>query len=65
MIENMIKRYKYKGVTGWGMNMGRLVLGWLEENLDPDQYDIVLANPTHESRPVRHTENFEAAAKRD
>jgi predicted amidophosphoribosyltransferase len=38
--------------------MGRLVLGWLNRNLDPDDYDVIVANPTHSSRQVRHTERI-------
>jgi predicted amidophosphoribosyltransferase len=65
-IEKMIWRYKYDGLTGWGVIMGRLVLGWLDEHIDPDSYDMIVANPTHASRPVRHTEGIlEAAARED
>ena len=48
------------------MIFGRLVLGWLDDNLDPDEYDAIIANPTEPTRPVRHTELIlEAAAKED
>ena len=32
-----------------GVNLGRLVLGWLDSHLEPDDYDIIVANPTHTS----------------
>ena len=48
------------------MIFGRLMLGWLDDNLDPDEYDAIIANPTEPTRPVRHTELIlEAAAKED
>jgi predicted amidophosphoribosyltransferase len=65
-IEKAIWRFKYDGKDGWGVIFGRLVLGWLDTHLHPDDYDLIVANPTHASRPVRHTERIlEVAASED
>ncbi|MDA8317778.1 MAG: hypothetical protein M0010_21820 [Actinomycetota bacterium] len=47
------------------MILGRLVFGWLDANFSNDDYDLIVANPTHESRLVRHTELILAAASRE
>lgn len=47
------------------MIFGRLVLGWMQENLQSDDYDMVIANPTEPSRPVRHTELILESADRE
>jgi predicted amidophosphoribosyltransferase len=30
-----IHRYKYMAMTGWSLIFGRLLLGWLEQSMDP------------------------------
>jgi predicted amidophosphoribosyltransferase len=66
LIERAIWRFKYDGALGWGPIFGRVVLGWLDENLESDNYDVIIANPTHTSRAVRHTERIlEVAASED
>jgi len=67
-IDHVLRGFKYadQPALGWARILGRLVLGWLEANLSPDDYDLIVANPTHVGRPVRHTELIlEAAASED
>jgi predicted amidophosphoribosyltransferase len=65
----VIKRFKYEGQTGWGLIFGRLVHGWLNQNLTPGDVDLIVPNPTFSDpgTPVRrHTEAvIEAAAQDD
>ncbi len=55
-IDGRIKALKYDGQIGWARIFGRLVLGWLETNRLPTDYDLIVANPTHATRSPRHTE---------
>jgi predicted amidophosphoribosyltransferase len=66
-IDRVLKAYKYADtLTGWAVILGRLVIGWLDENVAPTDYTMIVANPTHPSRAVRHTEAIlEAARKED
>jgi predicted amidophosphoribosyltransferase len=66
-VDNILQHFKFAArPLGWSVIFGRLVLGWLEENIDPEDYDAIIANPTDPTRPVRHTELIlEAAAKED
>lgn len=67
-IERVLTSFKYaqQPSIGWATILGRLVLGWIEENLNPGDYDLIVANPTHKGRPVRHSELIlEAAATED
>ncbi|MDQ6617423.1 MAG: hypothetical protein M3083_22415 [Actinomycetota bacterium] len=47
---------------GWRVIFGRLILGWLKEHHDPADFDLIVVNPTHPDRVVRHTELILAAA---
>lgn len=51
-----INRYKGDNKVGWAPIFGRILLGYLEANHDPSDFDIIVANPTHVSRVPRHTE---------
>jgi predicted amidophosphoribosyltransferase len=66
-IDRVIQGFKYAATPsrGWQVILGRLVLGWLEENVASDDYDLVVSNPTHKDRPVRHTELILEAAERE
>jgi predicted amidophosphoribosyltransferase len=64
-VDRVLKALKYDGRTGWAVILGRLVLGWLQENLAPDDYDLIVANPTEPGRAVHHTELVLAAADRE
>jgi predicted amidophosphoribosyltransferase len=62
-VDRLLKDFKYGRVgLGWKVIFGRLVLGWLAENHGPDDFDLIVANPTHPARRVRHTEQILAAA---
>lgn len=64
-VDRVIKLLKYDGRMGWAMILGRLVLGWLQANIDHTEYDFIVANPTHSDRSVRHTEAVLEAADRE
>lgn len=69
-IESRIKRLKYAEKRGWAAIFGRIVLGYLEEHRHPDEFDLIVANPTFTGaggdRTVPHTELvIEAAAEED
>lgn len=55
-LADRIRLLKYDGRTGWALIFGRLVHGWLNANRHPAETDLVLPNPTHADRAVRHTE---------
>jgi predicted amidophosphoribosyltransferase len=57
-VDRIIRGFKYGTAgLGWRVIFGRLVLGWLEANRAPGDYDLIIVNPpTHPSRAVRHTE---------
>lgn len=55
-LRSTINRYKGDNKVGWAPIFGRILLGYLEANHHPDDFDIIVANPTHESRVPRHTE---------
>ena len=44
-IEDNIKRLKYQGKTGWARIFGRLLYGFMEENYDPWEVGLIVANP--------------------
>lgn len=56
ILRNVIKRMKYDGEIGWTPLLGRLLARRLEAAFDPSEVDLILPNPIHPSRPVRHTE---------
>jgi predicted amidophosphoribosyltransferase len=63
-----IKSLKYDGQLGWALIFGRLVHGWLNENLSPDDIDLIIPNPTYSEpgQPARqHTELVITAASAD
>jgi len=45
-----MKRFKYKGKTGWGMIFARLLIGHLHETKDPTDVDLIIANPPNPDR---------------
>lgn len=55
-----IQRYKYQHKSGWATIFARILLGHLDDylfsNSPSGHFDVLVANPTHPSRKVRHTE---------
>lgn len=45
-LANVIRRLKYQRKTGWTYIFGRLVTGYLEARFDPEDFDLILPNPT-------------------
>lgn len=69
-VDRQIKRLKYEAKTGWAVIFGRIVLGYLEAHRRPDEFDLIVANPTFvgsgSGRNVQHTELvIDAAAQED
>lgn len=61
VLRSVIKWMKYDGEVGWAPLFGRLLARRLEQVFRPDAVDLVVPNPTHRSRAVRHTELILAA----
>jgi len=57
-IEKAILRLKYSRAHGWAPIFGRLLLGHLQQHYMPDDFDLIVANPTLPNEPgrLRHTE---------
>jgi predicted amidophosphoribosyltransferase len=58
-LEQTIHRYKYRSATGWSLIFARLLLGWLEQTMDPAAIDLIVASPTYTGPPefrAAHTE---------
>jgi predicted amidophosphoribosyltransferase len=57
-----INRFKGDGATAWATVFGRLLLGHIQANYDPNDIDLIIANPTYKTRNPRHTEMMIDAA---
>jgi predicted amidophosphoribosyltransferase len=68
-LEQTILRYKYRSATGWSLIFARLLLGWLEQTMDPAAIDLIVASPTYTGPPefrAAHTEAvIDSAAVQD
>ena len=67
-LKELIPRYKYKHKSGWSLIFGRLLVAWLNENLENDKPDIIIANPTYsqDDKLPNHTELvIDVACKED
>ncbi|MGH9103611.1 MAG: hypothetical protein ACRDYD_11615, partial [Acidimicrobiales bacterium] len=67
-LRRRILSYKYRGVSGWSVIFGRLLLAWLERNATEDPPGLIVAHPTYvASGRARdgHTERVLAAAARE
>lgn len=68
-LRSKILSYKYDNRQGWATIFGRVLVGWLEDNLWLDPPDLIVANPTWvEPRSpfeTGHTERVLEAAERE
>jgi len=68
-LGQMIRRYKYMAKTGWALIFGRLLLGWLEQTMNPADVNLIVASPTYTGPPdwrLPHTEAvLDSAALQD
>lgn len=68
-LASKIKRLKYEGKSGWARIFGRLVAGWLDDNREPADLDVIVANPTflapNDRTTVQHTEEVLREAARE
>ena len=65
-LDSLIRGYKANPRMSRGRIFGRLVLGWLRENVAPDEVDLIVANPTYsEDGALGHTEMVLAHAWRE
>jgi predicted amidophosphoribosyltransferase len=44
-LRRAIHSYKYGGVRSWSVLLGRLLLGWLEQNMTADAPGLIVVNP--------------------
>jgi len=52
-LRRAIHSYKYGGVRSWSIVLGRLLLGWLEQNLADDPPGLIVANPGYPGADAR------------
>jgi predicted amidophosphoribosyltransferase len=45
-LRRAINEYKYRGARDLAAVFGRLLLSWLDQNMTPDQPDLIIANPS-------------------
>lgn len=69
-LDDKIKKLKYGGKTGWATIFGRVVAGYLDSHCDPDDFDLIIPNPTFigpgSHRQIAHAELvIEAAGRED
>lgn len=68
-LERTIIAYKYHARWVWKLIFARLLLGWLERTLDPQDVDLIIATPTYIGAPkwrFAHTEAvIDSAAVQD
>jgi predicted amidophosphoribosyltransferase len=60
-LRDLIKALKYRGDLSQLGFLGHLLYRHLDRHVDRDRIDLILPNPTHPARPVRHTELLVAA----
>jgi predicted amidophosphoribosyltransferase len=60
-LRDLIKALKYRGDLTQLAFLGHLLHRHLDRHVDGDRVDLILPNPTHPTRPVRHTELLVAA----
>jgi predicted amidophosphoribosyltransferase len=46
-LRRAIHSYKYGGVRSWSVLLGRLLLGWLEQNMTADPPGLIVVNPEY------------------
>jgi predicted amidophosphoribosyltransferase len=67
-LRRAIHSYKYGGAHSWAVLLGRLLLGWLEQNMTADPPGLIVVNPTYTradalgAEAFGHTEAVLAAA---
>ncbi len=71
-LRRAIHSYKYGGVRSWSVVLGRLLLGWLEQNMTADPPGLIVVNPGYpgadapRGQPLGHVEAvLHAAAAAD
>ena len=65
-LVDVMKRYKYHAMTGWGMIFARLLIGHLYETWEPEDVDLIIANPPNPGREhttlvIRHAATYDTA----
>jgi predicted amidophosphoribosyltransferase len=66
-MRRAINSYKYRGARGLAVVLGRILVGWLEENAAADPPGLIVANPSFVGpggQQFAHTETVLAAAAR-
>ena len=65
-LVEVMRRFKYSGRPGWGMIFARLLIGHLYEAWDPEDVDLILANPpspdrNHTTLVIEHAATYHTA----
>jgi predicted amidophosphoribosyltransferase len=53
-LRRAIHRYKYGGMQSWSVPLGRLLLGWLEQNMTADPPGLIVVNPGYAGADARN-----------
>jgi predicted amidophosphoribosyltransferase len=66
-LKNILIQVKNNPASGWGVILGRLVIGWLQAHVLPGSVDLIMANPTFHSSGTTpgHTEAVLQWARRE
>ena len=60
-LQRAIKRYKYGDKWRWAHIFGRVLVGYLDDNVDAfDDVDLIVASPTYMGPGARHTRDHTA-----
>lgn len=62
VLRDLIKRLKYDGELDVAPMLAELIVEHLERHYDATSIDLIVANPTHVARGIRHTEAILTAA---
>ncbi len=47
ILETRISDYKYREIKGWAWIFGRVLTGYIEENFQPGEWDLLIPMPTY------------------
>jgi predicted amidophosphoribosyltransferase len=61
-LRSLIRRLKYEGDTGAAPALAALLVEHLRQHYERASVDLIIPNPTHAARGVRHTETLLGAA---
>jgi predicted amidophosphoribosyltransferase len=57
-LRRAIHSYKYGGVRSWSVLLGRLLVGWLEQNMTADPPGLIVVNPGYSGADAANGQEF-------